>query len=124
MFNEMKSDINKHVEQLTFIFLQALFLASFGGCTCLETVRAMLKKVASNQVLALYSLRGKKGKKPFQDHLMYRVVLPSKLHKAKRQEVEDSLIEMLKHAPHMPGGPKYKKPAARHHPQDVSSDSE
>jgi hypothetical protein len=25
--------------------------------------------------LALYSLRGEKGKKPFQDHLMYRVVL-------------------------------------------------
>lgn len=32
----------------------------------------------------------------------------SKLHKAKRQEVEDSLIEVLKHAPHMPGGPTYK----------------
>ena len=71
----MKSDINKHVAQLTFIFLQALFLAAFGGSTCLETIRAILKKVASNQVLALYSLRGKDGKKPFQDHLMYRVVL-------------------------------------------------
>jgi hypothetical protein len=32
----------------------------------------------------------------------------SKLHKAKWQEVENSLIEGLKHAPHMPGGPKYK----------------
>jgi hypothetical protein len=30
------------------------------------------------------------------------------MHKAKRQEVEDSMIEVLKYAPHMPGGPKYK----------------
>ena len=66
----MKSDINKHVSQLNFIFfLQALFLAAFGGSTCLETVRAMLKRVASNQVLALYSLKGKRGNKPFQDYL-------------------------------------------------------
>jgi len=34
--------------------------------------------------------------------------VPFKLHKAKRQEVEDCLIEVLKHAPHMPGGSKYK----------------
>ena len=27
---------------------------------------------------------------------------------SKLQEVEDSLIEVLKHAPHMPEGPKYK----------------
>ncbi|CAG2220268.1 unnamed protein product [Mytilus edulis] len=31
-----------------------------------------------------------------------------KLHKCKRQEIEDCMIEVLKHAPHMPGGPKYK----------------
>ena len=63
------------LHNLLLSFLQAIFLAAFGGSTCLETVRAILKKVASNQVLALYSLRGEKGKKPFQDHLMYRVVL-------------------------------------------------
>ena len=63
------------LHNLLLSFLQALFLAAFSGCTCLETVRAILKKVASNQVLAQYSLRGKKGKKPFQEHLMYRVVL-------------------------------------------------
>jgi hypothetical protein len=38
----------------------------------------------------------------------YLAGVASKLHKAKLQEVEDSLIEVLKHAPHMPGGPKYK----------------
>ena len=63
------------LHNLLLSFLQVLFLAAFGGCTCLETVRAILKKVASNQVLAQYSLRGKKGKKPLQEHLMYRVVL-------------------------------------------------
>jgi hypothetical protein len=56
------------LHNLLLSFLQALFLAAFGGSTCLETVRAILKKVASNQVFALYSLRGEKGKKPFQDH--------------------------------------------------------
>jgi hypothetical protein len=40
--------------------------------------------------------------------LFFSSGVASKLHKAKRQEVEDSLIEVLKHAPHMPGGPKYK----------------
>lgn len=63
------------LHNLLLSFLQVLFLAAFGGSTCLETVRATLKKVVSNQVLALYSLRGKKGKKPFQEHLLYRVVL-------------------------------------------------
>ena len=40
--------------------------------------------------------------------LFFSSGVASKLHKAKLQEVEDSLIEVLKHAPHMPGGPKYK----------------
>ncbi|CAC5422453.1 unnamed protein product [Mytilus coruscus] len=94
----------------------ASFLIAFGGATCLETV--------TNNILALYSLRGKKGKKVFQDHNLYRVLIRAcfKLHKCKRQEIEDCMIEVLKHAPHMPGGPKYKKPASRRR-EDIS-DSE
>jgi hypothetical protein len=38
--------------------------------------------------------------------LFFSSGVASKLHKAKWQEVEDFLIEMLKHAPHMPGGAK------------------
>jgi hypothetical protein len=34
--------------------------------------------------------------------LFFSSGVASKLHKAKLQEVEDSLIEVLKHAPHMP----------------------
>jgi hypothetical protein len=41
------------LHNLLLSFLQALFLAAFGGSTCLETVRAILKKVASNQVRGL-----------------------------------------------------------------------
>ncbi|XP_063438741.1 uncharacterized protein LOC134719705 isoform X2 [Mytilus trossulus] len=101
----------------------ASFLIAFGGATCLETVRNILKKTVTNNVLSLYSLRGKKGKKVFQDHNLYRVLIRAclKLHKCKRQEIEDCIIEVLKHAPHMPGGPKYKKPASRR--RDIS-DSE
>jgi hypothetical protein len=40
--------------------------------------------------------------------LFFSSGVASKMHKAKRQEVEDSMIEVLKHAPHMPGGSKYK----------------
>ena len=65
----MKSDINKHVAQLNFIFITGFISCMPRNC------KGYTKKVASNQVLALHSLRGKKGKKPFQDHLMYRVVL-------------------------------------------------
>ncbi|CAC5422440.1 unnamed protein product [Mytilus coruscus] len=102
----------------------ASFLIAFGGATCLETVRNTLKKTVTNNILALYSLRGKKGKKVFQDHNLYRVLIRAcfKLHKCKRQEIEDCMIEVLKHAPHMPGGPKYKKPASRRR-EDIS-DSE
>ncbi|CAC5422436.1 unnamed protein product [Mytilus coruscus] len=82
----------------------ASFLIAFGGATCLETVRNTLKKTVTNNILALYSLRGKKGKKVFQDHNLYRVLIRAcfKLHKCKRQEIEDCMIEVLKHAPHMP----------------------
>ncbi|XP_052085663.1 uncharacterized protein LOC127723179 isoform X12 [Mytilus californianus] len=102
----------------------ASFLIAFGGATCLETVRNILKKTVTNNILSLYSLRGKKGKKVFQDHNLYRVLIRAcfKLHKCKRQEIEDCMIEVLKHAPHMPGGPKYKKPASRRR-EDIS-DSE
>ncbi|XP_067284759.1 uncharacterized protein [Pseudorasbora parva] len=43
------------------------YLRSIGGNNPGAAVRKMLRKVATNEVLSAYSLRGKKAKLPFQD---------------------------------------------------------
>ncbi|XP_076120986.1 uncharacterized protein LOC143101712 isoform X5 [Alosa pseudoharengus] len=51
-----------------------LFLASLGGLTPGAAIRRMLRRVATNNVLKEYSLRGRKAKKSFQDLTLCRVL--------------------------------------------------
>ena len=70
----MKSDTNKHVAQLTFIFFTGFiscclrWLHMPGDCQSYSEKGGIKPGIGSIQL-------GKKGKKPFQEHLMYRVVL-------------------------------------------------
>ncbi|XP_078105870.1 uncharacterized protein LOC144517641 isoform X2 [Sander vitreus] len=51
-----------------------LFLTTLGGPTTGTAVRRMLRRVATNNVLKEYSLRGRKAKKVFQDLTICRVI--------------------------------------------------
>ncbi|XP_035864238.1 uncharacterized protein LOC116062167 [Sander lucioperca] len=51
-----------------------LFLTTLGGLTTGTAVRRMLRRVATNDVLKEYSLRGRKAKKAFQDLTIFRVI--------------------------------------------------
>ncbi|XP_063442107.1 uncharacterized protein LOC134722417 [Mytilus trossulus] len=87
-------------------------LSILGGNTVGDTVRKMMRRLGNNALWSLYSLKGKKEKEAFQTTALYRVVVKASLRvhlKSTETDVNDSIIDFLKHAPHQPGGNKYKK---------------
>ncbi|VDI01909.1 Hypothetical predicted protein [Mytilus galloprovincialis] len=87
-------------------------LSILGGNTVGDTVRKMMRRLGNNALWSLYSLKGKKEKEAFQTTALYRVVVKASLRvhlKSTETDVNDAIIDFLKHAPHQPGGNKYKK---------------
>lgn len=59
-----------------FYFLhQIMFLTSLGGHSCGESVRRMMRKLGTNDLWSKYSLKGKKGKKKFEELILNRVII-------------------------------------------------
>ncbi|XP_076141420.1 uncharacterized protein LOC143125502 isoform X3 [Alosa pseudoharengus] len=80
-----------------------LFLASLGGLTPGAAIRRMLRRVATNNVLKEYSLRGRKAKKSFQDLTLCRVLTAAaqkNFPALNAAEAEDLIGLALKFAPH------------------------
>ncbi|XP_048059307.1 uncharacterized protein LOC125275974 isoform X2 [Megalobrama amblycephala] len=79
------------------------YLRSLGGTNSGAAVRKMLRKVASNNVLSAYSLKGKKGKLAFKDLIICDIIIGAtqKLFRSlKAADVEDLISMVLKFAPH------------------------
>ena len=77
MWNKVIYSIN------VFLILQILYLATLGGHSDGDTVRRVMRKVATNEVLSQYTFHGKKTrnsktpdviKMPFKDLRIYRVI--------------------------------------------------
>ncbi|XP_045131047.1 2-aminomuconic semialdehyde dehydrogenase-like isoform X2 [Portunus trituberculatus] len=88
-----------------------LYLSSFGGHSLGDAVRRIFKKLGTNSVWSFYSLKGKKGKLPFSDLPICKVIIRACMRtykEAKTSAVEHQISEALKHAPKRKGGQKYK----------------
>ena len=62
------------VQILLFMF-QTLYLSALGGKDLGDTVRRQLRKIATNNVLGQYSLKGKKKKKNFGSLAVCSVII-------------------------------------------------
>ncbi|KAK7138447.1 hypothetical protein R3I94_013920 [Phoxinus phoxinus] len=80
-----------------------LFLTTLGGSTRGTAIRRMLRRVATNDVLKQFSLRGRKAKKAFQDLTICRVITAAfqkNFPGVTAAETEDLIGQVLKFAPH------------------------
>ncbi|XP_057186387.1 uncharacterized protein LOC130552206 isoform X1 [Triplophysa rosa] len=79
------------------------YLRSLGGLNSGAAVRKMLRKIATNEVLGAYSLKGKKNKQAFQDLQICHLVIGATQKNFKHlraTDVEDEISLVLKYAPH------------------------
>ncbi|CAL8382698.1 unnamed protein product [Gadus morhua 'NCC'] len=72
-------------------------------CNVGDGVRRMLKKIGTNELWKGFSLKGRKGKRPFHSLLIYDVVIRAcsrTFPNVDCQKVEEAIAVTLKHAPH------------------------
>ncbi|CAG2218194.1 unnamed protein product [Mytilus edulis] len=89
------------------------FLAALGGNKIGDTVRKICRRLALNNQWSNFSLKGKNKKKSLQAEVLHKVIIKActRVHKnAKESEVDEAISDFLRHAPHQPGGTRYKKP--------------
>ncbi|XP_072768338.1 uncharacterized protein [Nerophis lumbriciformis] len=87
-------------------------LTALGGQNLADTVRTMLRKIATNKVLEQLGLRGKTGKVAFEDLPFYRIIIKAcrGIHKqTTTAEVDCELGEVLKLATFRKGGSKFEE---------------
>nr|XP_061785842.1 uncharacterized protein LOC133576553 isoform X1 [Nerophis lumbriciformis] len=87
-------------------------LTALGGQNLADTVRTMLRKIATNKVLEQLGLRGKTGKVAFEDLPFYRIIIKAcrGVHKqTTTAEVDCELGEVLKLATFRKGGSKFEE---------------
>ncbi|KAG7517628.1 hypothetical protein JOB18_012943 [Solea senegalensis] len=79
------------------------YLVTLGGENGGIAVRRMLRRVATNDVLSQYSLRGRKSKRAFQDLSLCRIIIGAcqiSFPSLTAAQVEDLIGQALKFAPH------------------------
>ncbi|XP_061891205.1 uncharacterized protein LOC133641475 isoform X3 [Entelurus aequoreus] len=87
-------------------------LTALGGQNLADTVRTMLRKIATNKVLEQLGLRGKSGKVAFEDLPLYRIINKACRGVNKQTttaEVDCELGEVLKLATFRKGGSKFEE---------------
>ncbi|XP_069192252.1 uncharacterized protein [Procambarus clarkii] len=108
--------LNRKLAESSFRTKFVLLLTSVRGSDCATTVRRMMKKIGTNGLWSLYSLKGQKKKLAFlEKQELYNVILKSSINAHPQVKVEDvtfQISEVLKHAPNRPGGSRYKKPVS------------
>ncbi|XP_060799571.1 uncharacterized protein LOC132901275 [Neoarius graeffei] len=79
------------------------FLESLGGANPGAAIRRILCQVATNNVLAQYSLRGRRAKKPFQNLTLCKIITEACMQNfpgKKVADIEECIGHALKFAPH------------------------
>ncbi|XP_071810900.1 uncharacterized protein [Apostichopus japonicus] len=86
------------------------FLSALGGYRVGDTVRIIMKNLGTNALWSRYSMKGRRGKLPFQSLQLFRVIIKACLRSHKGTSVslvEREVAETLKHAPNKPGGSNF-----------------
>ena len=89
------------------------FLSAFGGATTAESVRIVLRKIATNSVWSKFSMM--KGKKSLQDMMLLKGIVTVVMQRNKeitQKQVCDYVARSVKASPHQRGD-KYKEPVRK-----------
>ena len=92
------------------------FLSALGGATAAESVRIVLRKIATNSVWSKFSMMGQKGKKSLQDMMLLKGIIMVVMQRNKeitQKQVCDYVARSVKASPHQRGGDKYKEPVCK-----------
>ncbi|XP_073671169.1 uncharacterized protein [Paramisgurnus dabryanus] len=87
------------------------YLSLLGGKSPGDSVRRIMRKIGTNALWANYSLKGRKGKRNFQDLAIYPIIIQAcqKIHPTTLQKtIENCVADTLRYAPHritQVGGP-------------------
>ncbi|XP_058629681.1 uncharacterized protein LOC131539256 isoform X2 [Onychostoma macrolepis] len=106
---ELSAFCSKLNEERSFRKSMIAFSVRFCSGTVGQSVRRMMRAFGTNMLWSNFSLKGRKGKKVFQDLPIMRLITRACLQTfkaAKMAEIEGEVAECLKHAPHKRGGPK------------------
>ncbi|XP_067309280.1 uncharacterized protein [Pseudorasbora parva] len=79
------------------------YLSLLGGKTPGDSVRRMMREIGTNGLWANYSLKGRKGKRNFQDLAIYPIIIQAchKIHPTTLQKtIENCIADTLRYAPH------------------------
>ncbi|XP_034557600.1 uncharacterized protein LOC117825766 isoform X2 [Notolabrus celidotus] len=79
------------------------YLSLLGGTTPGDSVRRIMRRIGTNALWANYSLKGRKGKRKFQDLAIYPVIVKAcqKNHsKTLQKTIESCISDTLRYAPH------------------------
>ncbi|CAL8332219.1 unnamed protein product [Arctogadus glacialis] len=96
-------DLCKKIADRSFKKKMIRHLSLLGGSNVGDGVRRMLKKIGTNELWKGFSLKGRKGKRPFHSLLIYDVVIRAcsrTFPNVDCQKVEEAIAVTLKHAPH------------------------
>jgi len=95
-------------------------LSITGGRKLTDTVRKIMRKLATNKVWSMMSFKGRKGKRPFAELRTCRIIMraTARIFKtSKEHEIEEAIAEVLRNAPHRPGGLKFTPKSKQHSDQ-------
>jgi len=82
-------------------------LMTLGGKSLAETLKNMMRRLLTNQVLAKFNLRGKGNKRSMMSTETYKVLLACTMKRhanSTEVDVKDAMAIILKTAPDRPGG--------------------
>ncbi|KAK6488849.1 hypothetical protein HHUSO_G7786 [Huso huso] len=84
-----------------------------GGSNLPKICRAIMRSLLTNKVMSMYSVVGQKGKLPFKNleiaKIIMRTIKKSTLDKFKENEIFYEIGEVLSNAPNQPGGINYER---------------
>ncbi|VDI63125.1 Hypothetical predicted protein [Mytilus galloprovincialis] len=89
-------------------------LGALGGSNIGDTLRRIMRRIGSNSLWSLFSLKGKNKKTSLKAEPIYKIITKSCIavhSNGKESDIDEALSDFLRHAPHQAGGLKYKKPA-------------
>uniref|UniRef100_F6PHA1 Uncharacterized LOC100179141 n=1 Tax=Ciona intestinalis TaxID=7719 RepID=F6PHA1_CIOIN len=97
-------------------------LSGIGGCSASEVIRRMMAMLGTVNLWSQFSYKGRNAKKKaFYASFLNKMILKASkkiLKTCSIKELEYNVSEVLKHAPHKRGGPKFKE-----NPSDESNTS-
>ncbi|CAG2247697.1 unnamed protein product [Mytilus edulis] len=97
--------------------LQVRVLGALGGSNIGDTLRRIMRRIGSNSLWSLFSLKGKNKKTSLKAEPIYKIITKSCIavhSNGKESDIDEALSDFLRHAPHQADVSYKEKKGAMH----------